>query len=238
MKSKEHLAMDYIFFRNPSYYIITLFPVVGGIIALFFVTDPLQKSTGSNLSASQALEHAMLDNYLQATAITLSFVISYFVIFKWVLMKTDGTYGFWLTQGISRTKYYFYTIIKLVGVVLVGYLIGFLFITQLAGIAMSTSEEILFVLLMISNILSIFSLAIVLSELITDPELAAIIFLTISGFNLFFNTNYNSIFHKILLSDRHYDSNAGWGVLVLSLIYSGLMFFAGFRVHIKRSIDL
>lgn len=238
MSSKEMLAIRYTFFRFPSHYALTLIPVISGIISVFFFQQFDEVEGNNVLELVNQNQFNLVERYLTYSKMTLVFIASFFVGFKWSNMELNGSYGFWLTQRVHRHSFY----IRAVGVFIIEiYLsiaLGILFLLYPVGIRFTVAELMILMFLMLIQIIIMVASAILIAESIPNAEISALVFLILGTLNFLLNNDDSSIFHKVLKSDLHFQDSSIILPLVLSTITAVVLLSSSFFIHLRKSIDL
>lgn len=236
MRIREQHSYNYLLFRHPTEYVLILLPLFVGIIYNIFFEESRIISEFDPSVITQ-YQYDMIDNYLLYSKLTIVILISFFISYRWTSMQNDGSFGFWLTLGISRSRFYFLTVTKTLFIFYVSDVLGLISIIYINGLQFEPDVLILLNLLVLLNLLGIIGTAILISSVIPNPELASLSFLLLMMTNIILNTNYSSIFHQILNSDLHYAVDSGIS-LVLAGITALVINILSYRILISMDMEI
>lgn len=238
MTKRESIAMEYIFFRFPTHHALVLLPLLTGFIAVFFTGVLLDPSESSTLEVIQEDQIEKINSFLQISKITLIVLLSFFVTFKWAMMKKDGSYGFWLTQLVSRKKYFIKSNIEFVIHSYLGLLIGLVLLFYLNGIQISYSQIIYLFFLSLSSVFQLIVLGVFMGEVIRDPELSTVVYIMVTGIAVFGIANRASIINQIFAPEQHYYGESSVISLLLSWISVVILYSITYYLHQRSSIEI
>ena len=152
-------------------------------------------------------------------------------------MQNDGSYGYWLTQGVNRRRFFLQTTYKFLFTIYFGSAIGLMTVFYLNGINLGILMFIMINLLLLSHLLVLVTVGIMIGNTITNPESASLIFIVLFGVNAVFNRNDNSIWHRILQSDLQYRFDP-FISLILSIGLSAIIIMVSLRIHLGLDLEL
>lgn len=235
---KERLSSDYMFFRFPSHYALILGPLVAGVTNFFINSGSitLEASEGSSILLDKHYE--ALSDYFQITKLALAVMCAFFITYRWTVINKDGSYGYMLTQGIDRGKFFIRSAYMFLVSAYAGILAGILILNYLGGINLAFDVFIWVVILSFSSTLLIVSTAIFLGELLSLPELSSLIVVLIFGLNINLNTSKSSIWFKLLQSDLLFADNNPIIPFVLSFGLGSVFMVGGYILHKKSDVEL
>ncbi|MCH8907816.1 MAG: hypothetical protein IH840_12065, partial [Candidatus Heimdallarchaeota archaeon] len=153
MKSKEKLAIDYIFFRFPSHYAIALVPVLGGIISVLSSKYNDEVISNNHWELTRLNQQLIIESYLFYSKFLLIFIISFYIAYRWTLMLRDGTYGFWLTQQVRRSFFFVHAIIRFTLEIFFGLTLGLALLYYPTGIVITFTDLLFLSSLLLVNVL-------------------------------------------------------------------------------------
>ena len=107
----EKFAYNYLIFRKPTDTLLILLPMISGLVINIFFT-PVTAVDRFKEELVRNMTFDLIDNYLSATNITMLILLAFFVSYRWSAMLTDASYGFWITLGVNKTKFYLQTTFK------------------------------------------------------------------------------------------------------------------------------
>ncbi len=238
MTSKETVALRYTFFRFPSHYAIMVIPVITGIVSVLFFQQLGEVTSDNHWVLVNKNQFDLTERYLNYSKMALVFVMSFFLVFKWSLMQSDGSYGFWLTQKVNRKMFYVRVNTRFILESYFAVIIGILLLIYPIGIKFSTTQLIYLITLLFIQIVILIASSIVFAEIIPSPEIAALTYLVVGIMNFTINTNESNIFHKILKADLHYQNNDISIPFISSILIATILIGLSFVIHTRRSVDL
>ncbi|MHA2055232.1 MAG: hypothetical protein ACW99F_16760 [Candidatus Hodarchaeales archaeon] len=241
MKSPVPFAQNYLFFRFPINYLIIIIPQTIGLFATVFsesIAEPTEDSGVSTSVDIMKLQVDIIDDYLLAFNLTVVLLLAFFLCYRWSSMQNDGSYGYWITQGVRKPRFYLEAVVRFTINIYSSAFLGLLIIFYLNGIYLETLDFILLNLLMVSHILLVILIAIFIGNIVKNPELAALSYISILGINYSANTNKNSLSHQIFQSDFQYSTDNGWVALVSSLVVAVVLLVLTLRLHTRLDVDM
>lgn len=197
-KSSERFGFNYLIFRHPTEYVLVLLPmVIASITDIYFQTSCIVEEfackagfVNSKLVFDvETRQSWVIDNYLFSVNIVLLILLGFFVSYRWSNMQFNGSYGFWITLGVNRTKYYINATIKFVLLFYFGVAIG---LTQIMFLNNMLNDLFFFLtlnLLILSHIGLLVGIAVLLGNIVRSPEIASLLYVLIIGALLFINVN-------------------------------------------------
>ncbi|MDH5647023.1 MAG: hypothetical protein OEZ01_13500 [Candidatus Heimdallarchaeota archaeon] len=238
MKSKEKIAVDYIFFRNPSVYAIVILPIFSGIFSVF--VNPVSNSISEmeSIELFNLQQYLIINNFMMFSKLILVLVLAFFITFKWSSMIKSGAYGFWLTQRVDRTKFYIRTYFYVTIYVILSYFIGLLLLIHPIGLKLSYTQFLYLFSLILVNILLIVSCSILFAELITYPEVAALSFTIVFGILIIWVNKPSTLIHQLIKSELHYAETNIFFPMIVPLLVSLACIGVSFISHIKKPVEL
>ncbi|MCE7737542.1 MAG: hypothetical protein GPJ54_21810 [Candidatus Heimdallarchaeota archaeon] len=243
-KNPEQFAHNYLFARFPVNFMLILIPQTIGLLVSIFINKSFLVEAISDPTASQEREldyqNDVIDNYLIAVKLTLVILLAFFLCYRWSTMQNDGSYGYWITQGVNRRKFFIETIYKFLAVIYFGIFAGLLSLFYVNGIYLEFSNFIMLNLLIVSHVLLLISVGIIIGVFTKNPESAALFFIIGFGINYAFNNKASSLLNKVLQSDLQYKADIGdvWLSLVSSIVLGIILILTSLRVHLKLDMEL
>jgi len=180
----------------------------------------------------------LIDTFLTSSKVAMIILVSFFVCYRWANMLNDGSYGFWLSTGVNRRKFFIRTGIKLTFTFVLAQYLGITMILYQNSIQLPILLIIQLALGIISNVIFILILAVFLSNWLRNPEFASITYLTIMGFNIGFNSSSKSPLAMIFQSDLAYRTDNAIIAFIISLIISSILLIITLRLHVSQDIDI
>lgn len=238
MTSKETVAIRYTFFRFPSHYALMVIPIITGIVSVLFFQQLGEVKSNNHWDLVNKNHFDLTQRYLNYSKVALVFVISFFLTFKWSLMQTDGSYGFWLTQKVNRRMFYIRAITRFILESYFAIIIGILLLMYPIGIKFTLTQFMYLITLLFFQIVILIASSILFAEIIPSPEIASLTYLIWGIMNFLINTNESNIFHKILKADLHYQNNDISIPFASSILIATILLALSFVIHTRRSVDL
>lgn len=243
-QNPEQFAHNYLFARFPVNFMLILLPQLIGLLVSVYVGSsyeyilPETERLDTGLIAGN--QNDLIDNYLLAVKLTLVILLAFFLCYRWSTMQNDGSYGYWLTQGVNRRKFFIETIYKFLVVIYFGVFIGLLGLIYLNGLYLDFQSFAMLNLLIISHILLLISVGIIIGVLTKNPESASLMFIIIFGINYAFNNASDSLLNNILQSDLQYNKSIGdvWLSLVGAVGVGFTLLITALRTHLSLDMEL
>ncbi|MCY3410658.1 MAG: hypothetical protein INQ03_03375 [Candidatus Heimdallarchaeota archaeon] len=237
MSVREKFAYNYLMFRFPIEYLLLIVPAMVGILVnIFFV--PEQESIEINKESLDNYIFMKTDTILIYQEVSIIIMLAFFICYRWSSVQADKSYGFWMTLGIKRRKYYMLSMSKFLTIIYSSVFLSILIIIYISRITFDLDIFFKLILLALSNVLLLITLAFLFGTVITNPELAAILYMTILITNVFAITNEDSIIHLLFRPLLHYKLDDGWIGLAISIILAVITFFIGLKLHERMDIEV
>lgn len=237
MKAPEKFSYNYLIFRSPTEFLLVLIPFAIAVMINIFsqVSEEVDVFT-SELIMSKQLD--AIDAYMLAFFAPIVILMAFFVSYRWSTMQTEGGYGFWLTLGINRRKFFIRTVLKFIFLLYIGVLLGLLTIFYLNQMYLEPMMFIKLNLLILSHLLLITGVSILLGGMIKNPESAAIFYIILMGLNYVFNTDSENFLNMLLNSAFQYRVDTAWFSFFISLALALGVNFLALRMHTTFDMDL
>ena len=236
----EEFAHNYLFARFPITYMLILVPQAIALLANIFIEPSKAVEDFDDTPIDELIKNNqfdIVDNYLIALKLTLTILLAFFLCYRWSTMQNDGSYGYWLTQGVNRRRFFLQTTYKFLFTIYFGSAIGLILVFYLNGINLGILMFFNLNILLISHLLVLVTAGIIIGNTVKNPESASLIFIVLFGANAVFNNNDGSILHKILQSDMQYRFDP-FISLILSIGLSALITLVSLRIHLKLDLEL
>lgn len=238
MMYKERSSSDYLFFRFPTHYLLVLTPFVLGVTNYFFDIKSKTLTNSNVYSLIIEDQYDSISNFLSISKVVLAVLCAFFITYKWTVINKDGSYGYFLTQGVNRDKFF----IRSAGMFylngIFGIVLGLLTLIYMGGMDLSTSILLKIILLSISSTLLVISISVLLGEILSLPELSSVIVIVLFGSSLNLDEADNSFLYKTLRSEQLF---ADKSILVpFSLSFGlGLIFILmAYFFHKRQEVEL
>lgn len=207
MITKERLTTEYIFYRSPNIYFIFIFPLFPSLIAAFFQNNLYTIEAGV-LATTKEISSEIVQDYLWNFKFILGVVTAFFLVYRWSLIQRDGSYGYWITQGVDGLKLLIYATTLYAIFVSFAEILGFLIIYFFMGVVIPIIQVVAIIFgIFFSNFLWT-AFGILVAEISTRPDIAGLVYLGGVGSNLLLNSNSEPISYQLLLLEFNYfDAN-------------------------------
>ena len=233
----EKFAYNYLIFRKPTDTIIILLPMVTGLIINIFFT-PITTVDSFNAELINNMNFDLIDSYLEVTNITMLILLAFFISYRWSAMLQDASYGFWITLGVNKNKFYLQTVFKFMLFLFLSNLFGLITLIYMNQMTLEFIIIIKLILLLVANLGIFIGVAVIFGNFIKNPELAALSFIIFAVLNIAFNTDVDSILHLIFMSSFYYRYESAWFALVLSLFVGVVINLITMRLHVRMDMEL
>ncbi|MDH5402586.1 MAG: hypothetical protein OEY49_08855 [Candidatus Heimdallarchaeota archaeon] len=237
MSIKDSIARNYIFFRHPSHLILVLLPTFTGLVQYFFFNSGKEViiNPKDEIYSSQ---YQMINEYLLFTDIVIVLLLSLFVVYRWTIIKKDGSYGFWLTQGIKRERIFLITVWSFFLDFYIVKILGFIIVFTIGGLYLPASQLFLLLTLSALNLLILIFVSFLVSNQIGNPEFGSLVLIVLFGVNITFNTNRQNSWFLIFNGQYLYNEESGFFALIILVISNLLLFFVNRYIQFKEDIEL
>ncbi len=205
----EKIAVNYIFFRSYSIYLIMSIPFIIGVF--MFNNSLIHVSKTIN----EYLEFGLY-NFSKGIIIGIIILTNIFIIYRWLIHRINGSYGYWLSMGIDRQKFIIYTVIYFMFYNSISIIIGILIIQLQYGVHIGFLQTFLLILRLISDLILILGMSLLICEVIKSPSIATFLFLGINTL-IFYLLERNASINKILLSNIFIIFNILFGLLFIAI---------------------
>lgn len=236
--TKEVRAVEYTFFRFPSNYAIMIFPTLFGIISYFLNPQKIETEGTDHINQIQEMQKTAIIDYFDIIKLSLVILVSFFITYRWASIHKDGSYGYFLTQGINRKRFYLISVGYFLGLSFVFTWLGFLIILNFGGLSFSWTSVIFYTFTLFAIVLLILSFSILLAQVIKIPELAATGVSIIVIANSNFNSNVDSFIAKMLNPELNILAGNSILPLITSILVSMIMMLLGYLAHVKIDVEL
>ncbi|MCE7735607.1 MAG: hypothetical protein GPJ54_12060 [Candidatus Heimdallarchaeota archaeon] len=231
---KEWFGVNYLLFT--PYRIIVALSIIffAGVLSFF------SNSNGFTNLENDIMQKQwdLLDDFAFGLNVAIILVTWYFIINHWTTIHNNGDYGYWITLGVQRDKFFITSVLTFVTSIFFAVLSSFLIITTVGGLDFEPQDLFFLHLIFLSNIILLAGFAWLLTELISNMELGSgIFFVTIGLGNFIFRDNDNLIF-KVLYPTFHFANYDLVFNLVLPLIIGLSLLFVSYKLNLKREIEI
>ncbi|MHA2029966.1 MAG: hypothetical protein ACW99A_10440 [Candidatus Kariarchaeaceae archaeon] len=233
MSGKTSLAKDYLFFRYPTHHLLILIPIFVGTFQFFFLNDIIQVESTDRAFESQK---DIMETYLIMVKLSIVVLLSFFISYRWTSIIHDGSYAYWITQGVKRMKLVYFTLSRFLSDVIFAEIIGLTLIMVVGGVRYSFLTTTYLILLILSNSIFLVVVAYSTGVFIKSPELAALTYIFINVLIMLLTLNFSIIYVDILQSDLLFDTSNALLWFAFSLITSVVILIISL-LH-KRGKDL
>jgi hypothetical protein len=225
--TKKDLGIDYIFFKGASFYLLFMIPL---IIA------NVNRIRTTLLVDSQEIFESQLIESLQLIKVSISFVLSIVLVYRWALIQSDGTYSFWLAQGVTRTQFLITAFIRFLQVLISIHLIELILLYLSYGIHIELIDYIVLLVLLTMSYFLMLTIGLIIAETTQNPESSAILFIVIFLINYIFEDNYNEYFTRTVNPDTQLFTGNLQITFILSLALNMVMFSFLYVYNKRRDI--
>ncbi|MHA2248977.1 MAG: hypothetical protein ACXAD7_01380 [Candidatus Kariarchaeaceae archaeon] len=236
MSTKESIASDYIFFRFPADHVLVIIPIIVGSVSFFFNNTIFNFQNDDDIIVTR--QNELINDYLLFSKFALVILISFFVTYRWSNMIGDGTYGYWITQGVRRKSIIFYSLGRFLINLFSAQVIGLLLIIFVGGLEYDLLTVFYMTILILSNAWMLLILAFLIANIVRNPEFAALTYILVLGLIIAGGLLSSSDWIKVLQSDRQYNSDAPLLWFLLTLASSFIIILVTIRYHVRKDLDL
>lgn len=177
---REKLAIKYLFFRTPLQYIMIGTQL---LLAYFFVTifDNSRVSEGDIIADISQFQLDMVNQFMQGVRASTVIMFSVFFLYNWSVYKRNGSYGYWLSLGVERSKFLLYSLAQFIYYSLIGAFLGLVLLSTAIGVHIGFFNYVFLAAHILTDMVLITGIGIVLSEIFKLPSVSAIMFILINA---------------------------------------------------------
>lgn len=227
----ERIATTYLFFRSPMQYIIVAFQFIIG----YFMVNIYKIQVDNNndlLGSFNLIQLNYINQFLLGVRIATILLFSIFFMFSWSVYKKNGAYGYWIALGIDRTRFLIYCLLKFIQYSISGGIIGIILLQVSMGVEISFVNFIVMIIYISTNIVLIVGIGILLSEFVSNPSVATVIFILLNSISIFVNDN--SLFNFFWVDF----SSISLFSIIISFLFGVLFNFIAIYFHSKAEFNL
>ncbi|MHA2100901.1 MAG: hypothetical protein ACW99A_19685, partial [Candidatus Kariarchaeaceae archaeon] len=184
------------------------------------------------------IQWELLDNYFIGLNMSLIIITWYFIIYQWTSIHENGDYGYWISLGVKRNKFYVTTIVTYILSVFVTMVVSYLVITSIGGLKFETQDSIIIFLTTISFIVLLTGSASILSEIVSKNEIASPIFLISFLLGHYILQDSDNLASEILFPSYRFANYDFLLNLIVPLITGLILVFGGYKLNIRREIEI
>ncbi|MHA2089278.1 MAG: hypothetical protein ACW98K_00340 [Candidatus Kariarchaeaceae archaeon] len=225
--TKKDLGIDYIFFKGASSYLLFMIPIT--------IANVNRIRTTLLVDSHELFESQLIES-LQLIKVSISFVLSIVLVYRWALIQSDGTYSFWLAQGVTRTQFLITAFIRFLQVFISIHLIELLLLYLAYGIHFELVDYVVLLPLLTISYFLMLTIGLIIAETTQNPESSAILFIVIFLTNYIFEDNYNEYFSRTVNPDTQLFTDDLQITLILSIALNMVMFSFLFLYNKRRDI--
>lgn len=231
---KEWFGVNYLLFT--PYRLISTLAIIffAGILAFFSNKNGFTDSTTDVMQ----IQWNLLDDYVLGLNISIIIIAWYYIVFLWSSIHKNGDYGYWISLGVKREKFFLTSVLTFVLGVFFAVLSSYLVLTTVGGLDFNVQDTVSIYLILLTNIILLTGVAWILTELINNFEIVSVIFLGAFGIsNFVFRDNDNLIFKILLPTFNLADYDLIFNFLIPLVIGLGLL-FGSYKLNLKREIEI
>ncbi len=229
-------ASETLLVRFPAVLTLASFPSSVGLF-LFFFSNP-SPPEGNFWFQIHSLHDLYLQDYIRGFHVGLILSLAFFVSFRWNQIIKDRSYGYWLSQGVDRTQFFLYSTMQFLGIILVGIILGQLILFYPGGSQLVFLYHIRIIFILFSSAYLAYSLAIMISEIVRDPEIALLLFAGIGLLNSSITIDGSGFLQMTFLNGRYALGSLSILPIVSPLLVGTTFLAIANWLHKRRDIDL
>lgn len=233
---RNSIATSYLFYRFPSRYALMYGPLLVSV-SIYYSASKIYLLEGNFWNSVNNYQFSLLQNYIFNFQLVYAIMCSFFLTYRWTSMKKDMTYGYWLTQGIDRKRFFIRSTFSFMLHGFAGSLLGLLLIVFGGGAIVGIADIFKIILLLFINLSLITSTAILLGEIINNPEFAMMLFVIIYALIIIIGQTSsnacNTFADSINIANSSCLINFMITLLVAIIIYGG-----AYKLHLSKDVAL
>ena len=233
IKNTEKLAVNYLLFRNPTPYFLILLPFIVGVYMFTIFELPVN----SLITSSEQIQLDYIDRFLYGFQIALITLFSIFLLYRWNIVKQNGSYGYWIALGIDRSRFLIYSLSKFVMYTLISLGLGLFTIYLFSGFNPGLFNILTLLIQIGLNAMLLMSIGILLAEFVPSPSVATITFMMFNVIT-FIITQSNNIGYFFIQREMYTNFTSSLFSMLFSLLFAILIIIVAIFRHRKSEFDL
>lgn len=234
---KEWEVLNYSFLRSPAFQTLIVLPAIGGSL-IFYLGSTFFEGTEFTWSELDQRWSTLVTDYLSLSKFASVIVLSFFLAYRWTVFKTDGSYGYWLSQGIKRRKYLIFAIISFFVLIFCSQLIGIVGIFTFGGFYVELSSFLQVLLLIIVTSLFVVVSGILIAEVSRDSEVTLLIYLGLFFGLLAIQQGLPDILQWVFFPERFIFEAEYWPIIGVNFVINLVIIVVIYLLHMRSDIEL
>ncbi|MHA2501562.1 MAG: hypothetical protein ACXAE3_01635 [Candidatus Kariarchaeaceae archaeon] len=216
---KEYLSSDYTFYKFPNTHIIFLVPLIPSLVIVLVQTN-LNYVIEGTFTTTYNIQNDIIKFYFFYFKLILSIVTSFYYVYRWGQQKIDGSYGFWISQGVNREQFVIFTVISYALLISTSQIVGLLTIWLYLGIGLGLSTFFVIMGSILTSNLLYSLVGIFLADTIKKPEVAGLVFIGLSFLNYVLIVDPDSLVGILLQLESNFTSQIiGFAILFEVILF-------------------
>ena len=215
-----------------------IIPTLFGVISFFLNPQNIKTDGIASINHIEEIQRNAIVDYLTTIKLVWAILVSFFITFRWSTIHKDGSYGYFLTQGINRKRFFGLSVSYFLILSFLFTFLGFLIIIKFGGLSFFLPSLFFFTVTLFSIIIFILSLSILFAQIIKIPELASILSSIVIIANSSFNSNVDSFISRVINPELNILAGNSVLPLITSLVLSTVFVFLGYIFHLKIDVEL
>ncbi len=231
---KEWYGTNYLLFTPGRLLTSMTIMFYAAVFSFFYNNEFIDTTQG----ISSKINFNLLEDYFIGLKVASILIITYFLTFQWSNIHRNGDYGYWISLGVKREKFYFTTALFFISMLFINAILSFTVLRTIGGLKFTLVDDITILLVILSTLILMVGIAWVIEEVITKPELSSGIFLSFWAVNFQLNRNEDNLLSDILFAESHI-SESSWPIHVITPLLIGLgLLYIGFYLNKRREIEI
>ncbi len=229
-------ASELIIIRSPTIFTLTAFPSIAGLF-LFTFSVP-NAPEGMFWFRMHFIRQEYVAVFANGFMLSLILSLGFFLTFRWNSSIRDRSYGYWLSQGMSRIQYVVYTYLVSLALITFGLFIGMMLLNFPGGSQLRPLQFAQIFFLMLLGSATYLSLALFIAELTKDPETGLLVFVSIGMLLISAQIDPRSPIAMIFDPINYLFAPRPLLPVFLPLIAAIVLFALAVVLHVRRDIGL
>lgn len=236
-KNINATAVQYLMFRSRSPQIYLILPIFAAFIS-FILSEKFGLEDGDQWEIVHRNQEIQIEQFLGGLIASVAVIMAFLLCYRWSIIQRDGSYAYWLTQGVERKRFLSRSIIIAIGYLTVSLSLAIALLYFPGGVYLEPSAYLQLLALNLVYVTLVTSFSFFISEIIKSPEISALTLLISIWLNSILNTNPSDTLHKILQPAFHFLDQDIFISLSGGIVISGLLYLLTLLIHVNRDVHL
>lgn len=231
---KEWYGTNYLLFTPGRLLTSMTIMFYAAVFSFFYNNEYIDTTQG----ISSNINFDLLEEYLIGLKVASILIVAYFLTFQWSNIHRNGDYGYWISLGVKREKFFFTTALFFISILFINAILSFTILRTIGGLKFALVDDANILLVILSTLVLMIGVAWVIGEVITKPELSSGVYLIFWAVNFQLYRNEDNLISDVLFAESHIGESS-WLIHVLTPLVIGLgLIYFGFYLNKRREIAI